>query len=380
MHPNDELLRALVDRELPEGQTRLVDEHLKRCPNCRTRLLEMRERAGRVHATLHTLGPLAGEPAPSPRKAYGKLFQREGTRKDLSRTNQKENYQTMFTKRPFWVALTIIAVLAVALSITPVRAWASDVLSLFRVQRVTVIEFNPEAANFNRDIFEAKRERMEALMKEVEIAGGGEVQEVASVEEAAALAGYTPRLPAAWADAKLAVKPATKGSFVIDRNELQALFDGTGTNVTLPEDVDGKTVLVDASAAVFATRGCPSADVEGEVPADCLMLAQMPSPVVDVPAGIDPQEMGKALLQFLGYSAVDAARLSERIDWATTLVLPLPQTGDMQYRDASVDGVTGTLVESDDEGAALLWVKDGVIYGLRGTNADAVLAAAADIQ
>lgn len=375
MHPNDELLRALVDRELPEGQTRLVDEHLKRCPNCQKRLLEMRERAGRVQAEIHKLGPRSGEHATSPRVAYARLFRR-GDRTTI----QKENVQAMFTKRPFWVALTIIAVLAVALSITPVRAWASDVLSLFRVQRVTVIEFDPETANFNRDIFEAKRERMEALMKEVEIAGGGEVQEVASVEEAAALAGYTPRLPAAWTDAKLAVKPASKGSFVIDRNELQALFDGTGADVTLPEDVDGKTVLVDASAAVFATRGCPTSEVEGEVSADCVMLAQMPSPVVDVPAGIDPQEMGKALLQFLGYSADDAARLSERIDWATTLVLPMPQTGDMRYRDANVDGVTGTLVETDGEGAALLWVKDGVIYGLRGANADAVLAAAGDIQ
>ncbi len=375
MHPNDDLLRALVDQELPEGQARLVDEHLARCPNCRMRLEQARARANRVHAALHNLSPLAGERAPSPRSAYARLF-----RKDNTIARKKENVQPMFTKRPFWVALTIIAVLAVALSITPVRAWASDVLSMFRVQRVTVIEFDPEAAQFNHQVLEAKRERMEALMQEVEITGGGDVEEVASAEEAAAQAGYTPRLPAPWADAQLAVKPAMNGSFTIERDELQALFDGLGTDVDLPADVDGKTVRVDASAAVFAMQGCPTAEVEGQLPADCVMLVQMPSPVVDVPAGIDPQEMGAALLQFLGYGAEDAARLSERIDWATTLVLPIPQTGDLQYRDVNVDGVTGTLVESADEGTMLLWVKDGVIYGLRGVDADVVLATAGDIR
>ncbi len=58
---------------------------------------------------------------------------------------QKETKQTMITRRPLWTALAILAVLTLVFTLTPARAWASDFLGLFRVQKVQVVTFDPAA-------------------------------------------------------------------------------------------------------------------------------------------------------------------------------------------------------------------------------------------
>ncbi len=93
----------------------------------------------------------------------------------------------------------------------------------------------------------------------------------------------------------------------------------------------------------------------------------MPSPSIDAPQGLNVEKLGAALLQMLGFSPDEAAQLSRRTDWTSTLVLPIPKEGNIGVYDLAVDGVTGTLLIAEDEGFyALLWVKDGILYMLRG--------------
>jgi hypothetical protein len=71
-------------------------------------------------------------------------------------------------------------------------------------------------------------------------------------------------------------------------------------------------------------------------------------------------------------SAEEAARFSQHVDWTTTLVVPLPPSANLGYRDVPVDGVTGTLIRPPEhsryaEEYLLAWVKDGVVYALHGT-------------
>jgi hypothetical protein len=65
----------------------------------------------------------------------------------------------------------------------------------------------------------------------------------------------------------------------------------------------------------------------------------------------------------------EAAQFSQNIDWATTLVLPLPAY-EATFQDVAVDGVQGTLILGNDEGFGqqyvLIWIKDGVVYMLAG--------------
>ena len=73
------------------------------------------------------------------------------------------------------------------------------------------------------------------------------------------------------------------------------------------------------------------------------------------------------------------AQFSERVDWTTTLVVPVPSYASLSYTDVKVDGVVGTLVRSprgskNRHEYLLTWVKSDIVYALHGvgTVSDAV--------
>jgi hypothetical protein len=80
----------------------------------------------------------------------------------------------------------------------------------------------------------------------------------------------------------------------------------------------------------------------------------------------------------------DAARtFSQAVDWTSTLVVPVPN--DAQTREVTVDGVKGYLVSRSWGGQelpyTLLWVKDGIVYGLSAFgNPDDALTLAATLR
>lgn len=272
----------------------------------------------------------------------------------------------MFRRKPVWTALAVIAILAIALSFTPVRAWASSFLGLFRVERIAVVQFDPDTANSPRDRVSANKEAMKQVLDQyLEVSGGGDVQEVHSVEEAASAAGFTPRIPASMIGAKLAVKPAEQARFTINQPVLQDLANVMEANVTIPSEVDGKVISMDIPAGVIATINCDPAEAEEGALRSCISLIQMPSPTVETPPGLDVPAMGEAMLQFLGISPEEARAYSQKIDWTSTLILPIPQGQGIQVNDVTIDGVPGTLItEEGQSGSMLLWVKNDFVYAL----------------
>ncbi|RPJ52429.1 MAG: hypothetical protein EHM21_00185 [Chloroflexi bacterium] len=363
MHPTDDQLRALIDQQLTDAAIR---EHVALCPDCLARLDEVAAQALRVQTRLDTLAPAPHEQPRPAQAAYAQLASSERFKQSTNQTiRQKELNKTMFTRRQLWTALALIAVLALVFSLTPASAWANSFLSLFRVQRVQVVTFDPDAAENARARLETNQEAFEQVFKDdLEITESGEDVKVASAEEAAAKAGFTPRLPDSVD--KLIVKSGMRAVFTIDQPKLQELIDVAGVNVDLPREVDGKAVTAEIPTSVAALSGCPEDVTEPENAADCTSFIQMPSPTVDTPAGLDVQSLGQAMFQFLGLSSEEAEQLSQRIDWTSTLVLPIP-SGEVQYQDVQVDGVPGTyLKEEGEDGYMLIWVKDNILYGLRG--------------
>lgn len=282
----------------------------------------------------------------------------------------------MFAKRPFWAILGVVVILAIALSLTPVRAWASSFLGLFRVQQVEVIPFDPSAIEGVHDRFEGNQEFAREFLKDnMEFTEGGEAQQVASADEAAAMAGFTPRLPAvqlANGSTELWVKPGMVAEFTIDQPALQELMNAVDVDVQLPESVDGKVVNVDVGNAVLSVFGeCPLEDeqqVDEAALENCTAMLQMPSPTINTPDELNTAELGKAMLQFLGFSEEEAQSYSSKIDWTSTLLIPVPQGEGISYSEVSVDGVNGTMFTEEEHGEyMLLWVKDGMVYAVHGT-------------
>jgi len=274
----------------------------------------------------------------------------------------------MFKRKPVWSIAAVIVIIAVILSLTPARAWASDFLSLFRLEKVTVIQIDPQAVSQVEEKMNGLQDSADQILEQnLKVMENGQISEVTSLAEAAAEVGFSPRIPAAMSNVRLAYQPGRQAAFKIDRAPLQVILDALGADVQLPEKVDGKEIIAVAQPGVIATSGCDPTKINIDIPPDCTVLIQMPSPTVDAPAGLDIQKMGKAVLQLLGLSADEAEQLSQRIDWTSTLLLPVPKDGSLAVYDQPVDGVSGTLLIQEEQNSyTLLWMKDGIFYVLRG--------------
>jgi hypothetical protein len=109
------------------------------------------------------------------------------------------------------------------------------------------------------------------------------------------------------------------------------------------------------------------------------VLMQSPGPEVALPDGVDLAELGALGLQMAGMSAEEARLFAARIDWRTTLLVPIPAEGG-SFREVDVRGRKGLLVsgrqaeKTAEDGtkrpgrwhSVLLWADEDRVYAAAG--------------
>ncbi len=373
-HPTEGELRACHDRQLGAEQQVRVEAHLAACRRCREQaeLLSSRAESARKH-----LGGLEAPFLPlSPHLAHARLE---------SYVSRKENpvmSNKLFSRkaRPAWMALAVIAILAIAFTFQPVRALAIDFLGLFRVQQVAVVPFNP--ANLPSNLSNTQFNQL--FSDSFKFEQVGEVQDASSAAQASQKAGFSLRLPSGLSgNPNLTVQPGGKARFHVDLPRIRALLKEIGRqDIVLPDELDGADVAAELPVSVTAVYGSCGYDARvaretGQDPdqqrsfwnPDCHILTQLPSPTISAPPGLDVSQIGKAFLMMTGMTAQQAEDFSRTIDWSTTLVIPIPDYASSQK--VSVDGVEGVFVEQSQSQTnhpryLLMWVKDGTLYALEG--------------
>jgi hypothetical protein len=374
-HLTDGELRAALDGELEGDQL----QHLEACTDCQRRQRQMQVEQGQVARQLAFLAP-ADEQVPAVQKVWNRFSQQILIKKEIS----------MFKK---WFAFPIVRlgtvvalILALVLAFPGTRALAGELLSLFRVQHVTVVPVDftgMEQLNgaVGHNISQLISDSV-TMKKEP-----GDPVNVATTDEASQLAGFNVRAPQDVTPSRINVMSGASFTFTIDRAKAQALLDEAGrSDLVLPEEVDGADVSVKIPSSVsiaFGTCPEPSSESEaererqremdtsgspGRVYKDCIILAQVPSPEVAAPASLDIAKLAQLGLEFSGMTAEEAAQFTSTVDWTSTLVVPIPKNA-ASYQQVPVDGVTGTLIERPSDDApqfALLWIKDGIIYTIGG--------------
>jgi hypothetical protein len=391
MHLDSGEIKAFLDKEMPASQAERASAHIAQCPKCRLELDAASSRAQSVGDRLTALSP--SRPASlHPAAAHARL---------QTRVEQKESH-TMRSRifspryRPAWIVLGLILVLGVSLLFSPVRAIANSFLGLFRVQQFTVVQINP--GNLPEQL--GKSSQLESMFAtDVQVSERGETQDVFSAEEASQLSGIAVRLPTSIeGQPALKVSPGGEITFKIDSEHIQSLLAEIGrSDIQLPDGLEGASVQVGMGSAVTAMYGACEFDLEqaqqeGYDPddprlprlPDCTTLAQMPSPTISAPPGLDIPMISEAFLQVLGMSPEEARQIAQTVDWTTTLVIPIPRYG-TTYQEVPVDGVSGTLIlqELNDhpDQYLLIWVKDGILYALTGSgNASSALRIADSLR
>lgn len=375
-HIREGTLRAYLDGELAPDAYEHVRTHLGRCDHCRRRLAALAGEARWVEEYITSMAPdrLA---ASRPQRVLTKI-------REVQQIGGNETMFARMTKRQRRALVGVLAAIVIvgSLSLAPVRAWASEFLGIFRAERFVVLNADPE-----------RFEEIDAILSESDVLGEfevlqepGEPHEVASLEEAAAVVGFQPRTLTADSLGEPRIEVSELGAVRItpDVEAIRAIFEAMELDPMLvPDSVDGQPFTIALPAGVYQAweqeeEGVPS-----------IGLIQSHSPEVDVPNDVDIAALGEAMLQLFGMSPEEAARMSQTIDWTTTLVLPIPDDL-VRAQEISIDGTTGLLFTSgwqEYEGneyhhrdVALLWQQNGIVTLVAGSSEEQVIELANSIR
>ncbi|HZU86917.1 MAG TPA: hypothetical protein VFF78_05510, partial [Anaerolineaceae bacterium] len=353
-HLSDHDLVAYRDKQLSVDQSRHVQQHLADCHFCLARFEQAQTRGETVQKHLAVLNNTPALQSPSLYRA------RLETRLNQTTKEQNTMFKFFSKHRTFSAFTLVILLLAISLAIPPVRAFAAQVLALFRVQDTSVLPVN--ISNLPDNYTEAAKNLFYLVSEDTQYTTSGQTEQVESAESASQSAGFEVRLPdLAHPPSALYVEPWVNGTFTVNLEKAQALLaEMNRSDLQLPQTWDGANISFSIPHAVIAEyNGC---SVEEKAGQDCMVFVQIPSPTISAPENVDVRQVGQILLQLSGMTAEEAEAYSSQIDWLSTLIIPVPQP-DASYESVIVDGVKGTLIKANSESQehVLIWVKNNII-------------------
>ena len=367
-HLNDGQLRAALDGELDAQSL----QHLEACALCQSRQRALKSQTEKVANKLSFLIPSKQEHAPSVQASL-KRFNERKIQKEIPVLKK------LFASPTLRFVSVAVLLLALIVSIPATRALADQVLSLFRVQQVTVlpIDFTGlQELTGNGALGKQVSDLVSSSTNVTKKPG----QPIAATDaaDASQKSNFSVRLPQNVTASRLTVLGDSAFNFNIDITKAQALLDEAGrTDLKLPTDINGSVISVTVPSSVRADYGsCPdptaadnsqSGSIGRNYP-DCIIFTQIPSPTVSAPANVNVAQLAQIGLEFTGMTSDQAAAFTQSVDWTSTLVVPIPKNA-AKYDQLSVDGVTGTLIQRPADDApqfVLLWVKNGIIYAIGG--------------
>jgi hypothetical protein len=185
------------------------------------------------------------------------------------------------------------------------------------------------------------------------------------------------------ATARYGVMPRTTATFTFSADLTRQAAASVGrTPPPMPANIDGSKLFISGGPAVvqYFDDGTAPAAGAGANPLTSLpklIIAQGKGPTVQSD-GVTVEQLQQYLLAQPGISPSLAAQIKAIKDPSSTLPIPIPV--DMaSSRPISVQGVQGVFVgDSTGLGSAVIWSKDGMVFGVAGTLTEAEILAVAN--
>jgi hypothetical protein len=382
-------LRASIDDPADGATATAVHDHVHACASCSDTVAELQRNAELAAPAIALTAP---EAPPSGAAVEAALDRFEQRRARLAAARTATAAAATVTAgpdpapapvplarrgRPAWlgargraVAAALVATLALTgLVATPGgRAAAASFLGQFRSQRLQAVPLDAGQTNQVGDVFAGLVDSGVFTGDPHQMVGLDESKAVASLAEASRLVGFA--VPAVdpsvlprgveGTPRRILVSRAQEARITFDRDRALAYLRRHGRpDAKLPERYDGTQLVMHIPAAVvqqFAGRDGGPAVLVGKAG----MLG------VDTEGGASLEELREVLLGLPGLPAETVAQLRSIGDWRTTLPIPVP-TDQVRSRPATVNGAEG-LSFADQTGRlhALLWQRDGHIWGVAG--------------
>lgn len=347
-HIDDGTLRRLQDEPLTITEAQRT--HLTGCERCRARSAEIARTAESVSG--HFTAP---------------AFDAETALTQLQARVERDHLQPVRTNRVAdngmrrlraWMAGPAAAVVLVgALVFTPAGSLAQAFMTIFQPTQVQAI---PISLNELRGLPKLRKFGTVHMQK------GVSASKVGSVSQASASTGMTVLAPASLpsdvpSTVTYGVEPGTTNTFTFSAAKAAAAAKKAGKTLpVMPAAIDGSTLQLTTYPAAIAvygkSKGIPT-----------LVIGQSRAPKVTASNGVTVKQLEDYLLSLPGVSPDLAASIRAIGDPTSTLPIPVPANL-AQSQSVTVQGVQGVAVgDSTGLGSGVIWVKDGIIYGVGGT-------------
>ncbi len=354
--PHDGDLRAWIDAE-PSDYPGGVGRHAAECVPCRQRGADLRRTADISGPALALLAPSRAPSAAAVETALSRVRalapSGQARRADPTVGSGRERFGVRL-RRP----LTAAAAVALAFSLvgTPAgRSAASEFLAHFRSEHFAAVTVNDQDAAALSDL-----QHLGTVSGNLT---GLSPEPVGSIAVASRRVGFAVAVPDSTTlpaglrrTPEVMVSAARELRFTFDSEKATQWVEQHGGKA-LPERFDGASLVVSVPAAVVlqyaSGDGSPG-----------LVIGQARSVEAHAEGGVSFEELRRFLLDLPGLSAGTRAQLAAIGDWRTTLPLPIP-AGQVRWQHTSVAGVDGLLLgDNTGLGSAVLWQRDGRIYGV----------------
>jgi len=353
--PDDGALRAWVDAE-PSDYPGGVGRHAATCDSCRQRGADLRRTADLTAPALALLAPAPPPTTDAVETALSRVRTLTASPDAASVTalNPRRERFGIRLRRP----LTAAAAVAVAFSLfgTPAgRVAASEFLAHFRSEHLAPVTVNDQDAaalsdlqhlgTVSGDLTDLRPEPVNSVG-----AASRRVGFPVAVPDPATLPAGVRRTP------EVMVSAARQLRFTFDSEKASQWVKQHGGKA-LPERFDGASLIVSVPAAV-------ALQYAGADGSPGLVIGQARSVEAHAEGGVSFEDLRGFLLDLPGLTAGTRAQLAAIGDWRTTLPLPIP-AGQVRWQHTTVAGADGLLLgDNTGLGSAVLWQRDGRIYGV----------------
>jgi anti-sigma factor RsiW len=358
-------LQAFLDGEVNETDGKRLEEHLLACDECCAIVERLRGNQNfandKIAGYYHTLTSESVDTG----LAWSKFSR--GKLKDRTAAYHGKGVFNMFARyRSAAVAAVFVLAITTIFSFGSVRSAASELLSIFRVEKVKTVSITPEdMSNIQRSIREGAGQVDIAKFGKIEFNGKTESTRVTQDEASKGL-DFQLLLPSVLPDGfkspEFNKSTGATMNFTLDTDATNGVLKSLGSSKFLPDELNGRMFTVKIPATVQTLYAGPNDSR--------IMVLQGRSPELLAP-GSDVAVIRDALLALPFLPDSLRTQLAAINDWQHTILVP-DVGGSSQ--EVSVAGEPGVFVtpgngENQHERGSinsLIWQKDGVVYVISG--------------
>jgi len=383
--PEQRLIEAYLDGELSREERKVFAKHLDHCSTCRTTLAEHKRLAQWADDVIDESLPHVSDAdmdhidvgrawthfqaALQERAAVQHPDNSVDEPKSVSHTSvsapptvltpPKRRWSTMAKTYQKWIAGTAAAVVVIgSLSMPQVQAAATDLLSMFRVEKFEMITLTED------DINEVSKWMNSHEAGEIDLEGlgtftkheGGQAPRSFENIELAQKEGFQPSpTPAGFKAETLDIQPEFTIELKLDINKTNSMLKTLGATVLFDEKLHNQPFTV---TFPHMTETRYSSTERSDLRFSYSVLK---TPHLEAPAGVDIGQLRQTVLQLPFIPPQVSEQLARIEDWQSTVPLPYVE-GNNEMEKISVNGTDGLFIYEGDRDATLIWQKDSKLH------------------